>query len=350
MPRRSHRPQFAPMHTVYRPGTTLRLFSPNNLPTVPPRDDESFFGKYYRHIFNDSERARIVDSPLKLCAEHEPQYDAGSRPKSITLQEALTPGEREWPTHVWTAESMSFGDNLLVVRLYDPLYYGNDYHTNRFTERDQCVAVEKEVYTRLESLQGKLIPRFHGVFVAEIPANARFAARYVYAVVLDWMPGVDVCHIMANNVGRDTCIPHKAAIINSVATYFWEIVGMGVFLDASCDSNTLMELEPVAAAVSFCHSATCPLRHRLYINESFFTDAKSISREVALKYTPRITLIDMMCARFLGPREQFLDDGAFDFRLCRKLVLSQWCSDWVLLFHCEIKAAFEEVEESVKST
>ncbi|KAK7062455.1 hypothetical protein R3P38DRAFT_3492757 [Favolaschia claudopus] len=218
MPRRSHRPQFAPMHTVYRPGTTLRLFSPAKLPTVPPRDDEGFFGEYYPHDFNDSERAHIVSSPLEMCADHEPQYDAGSTPKSITLHEALTPGEREWPTHVWTARSTNLGDsNLLVVRLYDPLYYGNDYHTNRFTERDQLVAVEKEVYTRLESLQGKFIPHFHSVFVAEIPADARYAARYVYAVVLDWMPGVDVGHIMANNVGRDTCIHHKAAIINSVA-------------------------------------------------------------------------------------------------------------------------------------
>ncbi|KAK7062457.1 hypothetical protein R3P38DRAFT_3167458 [Favolaschia claudopus] len=352
MPRRSRRrsstptpPRFAPIHAVYRPGTTLRLFSPSNLPTVPARDDEGFFGKYYRHIFNDSERTRILDSPLEICAEHEPQYDAGSTPESLTLQEALTPGERERPTHVWTAKSTSFGDNLLVIRLYDPLYYGDNYHTNRFTQRDQLVAVEKEVYTRLELLQGKIIPHFLGVFVAEIPANARYAARYVYAVVLHWMPGVDVRHIMANNVGRDTCIPHKAAIIHSVAKYFWEIVGMGVYLDASCDSNTLMQLEPIAATVSFCQSATCPFRHRLYINEAF-TDPKSISREVALKYTPRITLIDMMCARFLGPREQFLEDGAFDFILCRKLVLSQWCSEWVFQFQREIKAAFEEVDDS----
>ncbi|KAK7013031.1 hypothetical protein R3P38DRAFT_3207654 [Favolaschia claudopus] len=183
MPRHSRRrsststpPRFAPIHAVYRPGTTLRLFSPSNLPTVPPRDDESFFGKYYRHIFNDSERARILDSPLEMCAEHEPQYDAGSTPKSITLHEALTAGERERPTHVWTARSTNFGDNLLVIRLYDPLYYGDNYHTNRFTQRNQLVAVEKEVYTRLESLQGKLIPRFHGVFVAEIPGDARYAA------------------------------------------------------------------------------------------------------------------------------------------------------------------------------
>ncbi|KAK7062448.1 hypothetical protein R3P38DRAFT_3492728 [Favolaschia claudopus] len=373
MPRRSRRrslaptpPKFAPMHAVYRPGTTLRLFSPGKLPIVPPMDDEGFFGEYYPHDFNDSERARIVDSPLEMCAKHEPEYNAGSTPMSITLQEALTPGEREWPTHVWTARSTNFGDNLLVVRLYDPLYYGNDYHTNRFTERDQLVAVEKEVYSRLEPLQGKIIPRFHGVFVAEIPADARYVARYVYAVVLDWMPGVDVGHIMANNVGRDTCIHHKAAIINSVAKYFWDIVGMGAYLDASCDSNTLMQLEPVAATVSFCHSATCPLRHRLYINEAF-TDPKSIPTDVALKYTPRITLIDMMCARFLGPREQFLDDGAFDFTLCRTQVVSQWCSEWVFPFQREIKslrltsmfipelihmsssAAFAEVDDSVKS-
>ncbi|KAK7062451.1 hypothetical protein R3P38DRAFT_2493431 [Favolaschia claudopus] len=271
-----------------------------------------------------------------MCADHEPQYDAGSTPMSITLQEALTLGEREWPTHVWTAKSTSFGDNLLVVRLYDPLYYGNDYHTNRFTERDELVAVEKEVYTRLEPLQGKIIPRSHGVFVAEIPAYAQYAARYVYAVVLDWMPGVDVRRIMAKNMGRDTCIPHKAAIINSVAKYFWEIVGMGVYLDASCDRNTVMQLESGAATLSFCHSATCPLRHRMYINEAF-TDPKSLLSEVALKYTPRITLIDMMCARFLGPREQFLDEGAFDFKLCRNFVLSQWCSEWVFPFQDEIR-------------
>lgn len=108
--------------------------------------------------------------PLEMCTEHDaPKGHSSSM--TIQLQTALATGVRERPAQVWsrTATSATLGKPF-VARLYDPLYYGDDF-TDRFSLRDQAVAVEHEVYTRLNDLQRVIIPHFYGVFVAEIPGT-----------------------------------------------------------------------------------------------------------------------------------------------------------------------------------
>ncbi|KAK7006296.1 hypothetical protein R3P38DRAFT_1705842 [Favolaschia claudopus] len=334
-----------PIDRVYHPGAKFSLFEPTTIPSVPDRlFNNDVFEPYSDVNFEQSDRARIVDTPVEMCVEHDVAYDK-SLPAlfSIVLNEKLSVGRQKHAAQVWSAHAAGKDDKLLAVRLYDPLYYASpdmDNYTDRFALRDRLVATEHAVYTRLQHLQGETLPRFRGVFVAEVPACGKAPARYIYAIVLEYVPGQDIRQLMEAGDGEKTCLLHKAALIDAVAKIFHVIVQVGVHLDDTADRNTIIQLEPIPAAQNFCSCITCPLRNLLDIDHTLLQATgetrPALPASVASKYAPRIVLIDMEHVRLIPVAKQ-----PPNLASCQRHVAGRWGNfPWMVDAFDELKELF----------
>ncbi|KAJ7159989.1 hypothetical protein C8R43DRAFT_1105341 [Mycena crocata] len=355
---------------VYRSEMELKLYEATRVPEVPALDHPGFSGKYPHQSIQGDDLSHLRNEPIKMCSEYRPPYNPSSPALTIRLQDPLSTGVRERPAQVWTATFVS-ADRTLLARLYDPLFYHIDddvtHPKNPFMLCDRSVAVEKEVYTRLRTLQRSTIPALYGVFVAQVSEHP----RHVYVVLLEWVQGaLDVQEFMkggmevdgprlmamprpvlpmmlANSTklscgqrgglnGKKTCIRHKAVILDAAARIFQDITQFGIYLDDLAGRNTLIQFEAIPSPKAFCSEEECPLRHWLHIDPQLLRGDTLPGHPH--QYSPRVFLIDMEHARFVTV--------GYDLDKCRRAVMQQWNQDpWFHGLRTQIFAVFEECKD-----
>ncbi|KAJ6615836.1 hypothetical protein B0H10DRAFT_2039226 [Mycena sp. CBHHK59/15] len=219
-----------PVDSVYykpdptRSGATFKLYAPTKIPDLPPM--------------------KILRVKDLLTAEkaNDAPYDPQVSMMTIALETPLATGAREeGPAQVWR-DNAAGSSTPLVARVYDPLYF-------TITIYDR----EKEAYARLKDYQGTLVPRFHGIFVAEIP-GAR--PRHVYVVLLEYIAGVDLQARM-RAAGEATCLQHKAGLFNAVARASYPFTET---------ANVLLQEPQEPSAENFCVAPGCPFRNIFHID------------------------------------------------------------------------------------
>ncbi|KAJ7254950.1 hypothetical protein B0H12DRAFT_544674 [Mycena haematopus] len=311
---------------VYAPGTTLKLYQAATVPGLPRIVFPDTWGaRWHRVSITNAERKKIRETdPLQLCYDHDVAYESNSLPTAITLAAPLATGIREErPVQVWTARREDSPD-LLVARIYDPLYY-NILWLNRFEVIERAVAIENECYSRLKPFAGKLAPQYFGVFVAEIPAPER--PRHVYVILLGHIAGSDVRQLMDDAAER-TCAEHKTSIIDAAARVLYQFFRVGVSPTDLKDSNTILQLPRTSSNEEFCISPACPFRHLVHID---FTFDVSCPQSSGHAYSPRAFIIDLEKAVFYSEDSPIVAQA--DIQHCRVRTIQQWlindCLRWM---------------------
>ncbi|KAJ7440510.1 hypothetical protein B0H11DRAFT_2292895 [Mycena galericulata] len=303
---------------VYAPGTTLKLYQPATVPGLPPvLYPDTWGARWPRMKITNAERKKIRESdPLQLCYEHDVAYDTHSLPTVINLAIPLATGAREErPVQVWTARREDSTD-LLVARIYDPLYYKIMWR-NRFEVIERAVAIENECYSRLKPLAGNIAPQYLGMFVAEIPGPER--PRHVYAILLRHIEGSDVRKLMGDGAAERACAEHKTSIIDAAARVLYQFFRLGISPTDLKDSNTILQLPRTPSSEDFCTFPTCPFRHFIHID---FTFDASCPQSAGHAYSPRAFIIDLERAVFYS--EDSVIVGEADIQDCRVNTIQQW--------------------------
>ncbi|KAJ7186515.1 hypothetical protein C8R46DRAFT_276154 [Mycena filopes] len=298
---------------VYHSGARLKLYEPESVPDLPQMKyaGEPYCDWPHPH-FSDSDYQQICEAPLQMCYERDIPYNATSPATTLELTRPLAVGNRDTRlAQVWQA-IIPGSATLLVARMYDPLYFATE-AVDRFLQIDRAVAVEHEVYQRLSAHQGTLVPKFRGLFVAEIPCFDR--PRHIYAVLLEYIDGKDLQETMADDATADVCALHRASLINDVARVAYPLYNSGLHLDDLMDRNTVVQLPDGASQEDFCAADGCPWRHRLRID---------VGNDLILPahpHAPRIFLIDLenVCFRDFGR----------SLSVIRECILSEWYVLWL---------------------
>ncbi|KAJ7186514.1 hypothetical protein C8R46DRAFT_1273143 [Mycena filopes] len=298
---------------VYHAGGRLKLYEPKSAPDLPEME---YAGEPYcqwpRLRLSQSEYQRISQEPLKVCYEHDIPYNTQKTPITLELTRPLAAGDRETRlAQVWQAKIPGSATSL-VARMYDPLYFATT-AVHRFLRIERAVAVETEVYQRLLSYQGTMIPKFRGLFVAEIPCLDR--PRHIYTVLLEYIDGRDLQEMMGDSTAAKVCSLHKASLMNDVAKAAYILYDNGLHPGDLMDRNTILQLPATASDEDFCVTEECPWRKKIRINLG--NDLKP----PAHLYAPRIFFID-------------LEDFAFNklkrsLSLCRECLIRDWYVPWL---------------------
>ncbi|KAK7062441.1 hypothetical protein R3P38DRAFT_2597525 [Favolaschia claudopus] len=321
-------PNVPDLSSLYFPGQTLTVFQPSEIPPLPKRTDEGLFGTHPTVLFDRIQRSRMETAPLEFCVEHDIRPMANSPSFEIRLLNPLSTGtSRERCSQVWVATSSKFEGTKLVARVYDPLYFDHtDTATDRFHLCNLAVATQSAVYPLLAELQGISIARFYGVFVVEVP-TPNIPPRHLYLTLSEWISGNDIRQEMRGQKGKLTCVPHKAAILDSAARLIHEFTKRGVYWDDTADRNTIIHLESTPSQHPFCGCTTCSFRYLLFIdrisskaNET--PSAISLEPHNLSKYAPRLSFIDLDDCRLIPTMDESLHD-------CRMQVSARWTADWV---------------------
>ncbi|KAJ7085003.1 hypothetical protein C8R43DRAFT_1115400 [Mycena crocata] len=319
---------------VYAPDMTMNLYEPTSLPPLPTLvSPNTFYTKWpLAPRLSTAARQRVEQDPLEVCCEHKLELNRRSTPVTITVIALCSGGRREdRSVQVWTARTSGGSSDLMVARIYDPLFVEESW-TDRFSFIDRCVAVEHETYSRLKHLDGALAPRFLGVFVAEIPVPMGF--RHVYVVLLRHVEGSDIRQTMAEPVERveDTehtearvadlaCAEHKASIIDAAARVLLQFFQLGIHPKDLKDNNAILQRPYTPSDEDFCPHAHCPFRNWIHID---FATATSHA------FAPRVFLIDFELALFYDIKSWV---GEADLQLCRRVIIAQWSrkdpSEWI---------------------
>ncbi|KAJ7235014.1 hypothetical protein B0H12DRAFT_1238898 [Mycena haematopus] len=303
---------------MYAPGTILKLYQSANVPSLPSILYPDTWGARWPPLdITDAEWKKIRETdPLQLCHEHDVAYDTHSLPTVITLATPLATGIREErPVQVWTARR-EYSPDLLVARIYDPLYYDMMW-LNRFEVIERAVAIENECYSRLQPFAGKLAPQYFGLFVAEIPAPER--PRHVYVVLLRHIEGIDVRQLMGDGVAERACAEHKTSIIDAAARVLHQFFCVGVSPTDLKDSNTILQLPRTPSNEEFCSFPACPFRHFIHIDFTFDVTRPQSSGHA---YSPRAFIIDLEKAVFYSEDSPIV--GEADIQDCRVNTIQRW--------------------------
>ncbi|KAJ7186603.1 hypothetical protein C8R46DRAFT_1341958 [Mycena filopes] len=306
------------MATPYTPGARFNIYEPEAVRTLPPMEDpDSNFTHWPSFVLHrrSPDRKRYLTEALQMCYEHDIPYREQPDPDALILETELAPGNREErPVQVWSARLQSSQD-LLVARIYDPLYFDVNY-LDRFAHIDRAVAIEHEAYSRVASYGGILIPHFVGLFVAEIPGS--LGPRHVYVILLRHIPGRDVHEIMDHGVGSRTCIEHQAAIIDAAARILYQLFQFGVSPRDLKDNNTILQLPESPAAEDFCATPDCPFRNLIRIDFSFDPSSPAPPSH---PYAPQALLIDLEQTLFYT---RGLYISQFHIGHCRVMTTTRW--------------------------
>ncbi|KAJ7186583.1 hypothetical protein C8R46DRAFT_1341952, partial [Mycena filopes] len=303
----------------YRPGTSLFLYEPATMRKLPPVQHPDTPGASWdRLILRSSKlRERLTLNALQVCYEHDIPWIERSDPSTLVLESSLATGKREErPVQVWTPRFKDSAD-LLVARIYDPLYFDVVYR-DRFAYVERAVAIEQECYSRMADYGGLLVPHYVGLFVVEVPGPQ--GPRHVYAILLRHIPGPDIRQVMDHGVGLRTCPPHQAAIIDAAARILYRFFRRGIFLKDLKDANTILQLPETPSTESFCPESDCPMRNLIRMD---FTFDPSAPDPPPHPYAPRAFLIDMELAVFYTVADDsYLNN--FDIIICRRMVHRKW--------------------------
>ncbi|KAJ6479876.1 hypothetical protein C8R47DRAFT_1322530 [Mycena vitilis] len=319
---------------TYSPQSRLSMYPSAKIPDLPSiQNRDTYFAQMKTPAFGSKARKRMAEDPLGMCYERAVPYDTSSPPITITLATPLATGARKRPVQVWTA-TLEGSAELLVARLYDPLYFESGY-INRFRYIENAVAIEHECYSRLKDYAGVVVPHLIGVFVAEIPGPA--GSRYIYAVLLKYVEGSDVRSIMAGGVGDRTCSRHQAAIVDAAARNLYLLFRHGIRPMDVKDNNAILRVPRAPSQEQFCAVTNCPFRNLIHIDFNF--DPAHLEPPTHL-FAPRLALIDMEYALFYSQASWV---GEADIQQCRNLTIRHWVNadglEWI---------RYEDIYEDLK--
>ncbi|KAJ7479838.1 hypothetical protein FB451DRAFT_1556651 [Mycena latifolia] len=309
---KSHIP---PLSSVYYAGTNFTLNEPQELPELPSRTIGSqTFPTWPRFPLKASQQEELRNNPLAACYAHDVGYRAQAGVIDIALEKPLATGFRQHrPAQVWLAGAEN-PVRRFVARMYDPLYYDNCC-TDRFAIINQAVAIENEAYGILREHQGTHVPRFCGIFVTEISGSDNLKPRHIYVVLLEYIPGEDIRHLMENEASENTCDGHRAAIVDAAARLAYIFFPLGILPDDMMPRNIVRRTPDTPSTEDFCDSMRCPWRNRLHIDLAF---PRSTTDH---PYAPRVWMIDLEHVKFWEKRRTI--------SYCRAWIRCCWNATWL---------------------
>jgi len=237
------------LEDTYYPGATIQLYS--FPPPLPPDSKRCPYEEGSPRLtkigdrYNKSTQERITDI--------SPPPDV-----LITLERRFDSSTHNIP-HVWLAQ-VHFSSQIacphqLVAKIYDPVWFDDAQWCDPFKLCNRSVSQEVESYQRLEQLQGTKVPRFYGHFVAPLASQLN---RTVNVILMEYIPGQDLLHVVPQDVAGAVCHAHKDAILEAVLNIVLDMDVLGVgHLDLQ-SRNVI--LRPPKERREFCASPTCPLR------------------------------------------------------------------------------------------
>ncbi|KAJ7145461.1 hypothetical protein C8R46DRAFT_1359906 [Mycena filopes] len=306
------------MATPYTLGIKLNIYEPATAPSLPSMlEPDSPFTEWPDLTLRprSKRRKRLATEALQMCYEHDIPYRDHPDPPKLILETSLASGTREErPVQVWSAQLQGSQD-LLVARIYDPLYFEVEY-LDRFAHIERAVAIEHECYSRLDSYGGVLIPHFVGLFVVEVPGP--LGPRHLYVILLRHLVGSDVRQVMDHGVGSRTCDEHQTAIIDAAGRILYQLFQYGVFPRDLKDNNTILQLPTSPSTEDFCSTPDCPFRNLIHIDFNFDPNSP-VPR--AHPYAPRAFLIDFEYT-YLYKKDLYLRQ--YNIGHCRRYTASRW--------------------------
>jgi serine/threonine protein kinase len=187
---------------------------------------------------------------------------------SITLEQRLYSSMTRVP-HVWTAHvqhtsSLPSGPPsayppLLVAKIFDPTFVDSEISdcTDPLALRDKSVLCEVEAYRIIEPLQGTVVPRFYGHFIAPLPSQQN---RTVNVILMEYVQGTDLRILVPHEIAQTVCSVHKEAIIVRALTVFFDVYALGVVQRDMQPRNIILrphqQREP---GTKYCNTSNCPL-------------------------------------------------------------------------------------------
>ncbi|KAJ7159941.1 hypothetical protein C8R43DRAFT_993939 [Mycena crocata] len=313
------------INDVYRIGVELTLYEPGPgaLPDLPPMIPKPRrFPVWPICHLSPTLQERLRTDPLSACYADSNRVEK-NRPQlpamSIRLENSLAGGFRDdRPAQVWEATGGN-PTRRLVARIYDPLYY-DDCATNRFAIIKRSVAIENEAYRILQDYQGTSVPHFCGVFVAEILGCPQ--PRYVYVVLLEYIPGNDLRDLMTNqpNISPEhsalmkdpakTCPEHRVALIDAAARLLYIFFPLGIIPDDMAERNIVLRIPSTESTEDFCDFELCPWQRKIHIDLTFPRTTPEHP------YAPHMWMIDFEYTKFLEKERSIW--------YCRNFVASKW--------------------------
>ncbi|KAJ3566403.1 hypothetical protein NP233_g7027 [Leucocoprinus birnbaumii] len=239
---------------TYYPGTALDLYAwPQPAPHItmaPKRIKRTPTTRRERYNRSIAERVALPSTPPTV---------------TITLEKRMESSMRR-VAHVWSARVRAGATTTypshLVAKIYDPVFF-DDKETKKydpFEERDSGIAYEVESYRRLESLYETKVPRFYGYFAAMLPNQD---SRTVFILLLEQVPGRDMCAIVPPKDAEKVCIKHKEAIVDAVLNLCADVYACGVNHQDMQPRNVILRPQKHASLslsrTRFCDTEECLL-------------------------------------------------------------------------------------------
>ena len=185
---------------------------------------------------------------------------------SITLEQRLLSSTHRVP-HVWSAHiqdsSLPAGtteatySSQLVAKIFDPVFFDSydAEYINPFTLRDFSISCEVEAYQRLGFLQGKIVPRFYGHFVAPLPSQD---GRTINVLLLEHVQGRDLRVLIPPDAAENVCHRHKDAIIDAALRVYFDILACGVNQTDMQPRNVILRPQKLVSGMQYCATLECP--------------------------------------------------------------------------------------------
>ncbi|KAK0471744.1 hypothetical protein IW261DRAFT_1301306, partial [Armillaria novae-zelandiae] len=113
----------------------------------------------------------------------------------------------------------------VMAKIFDPLYFIDpDKGTDPFPLLDLCVSHEAKAYRWLAPLQGTQVLRCRGLFISMLPSQG----NHTMYVLLEHVPGQDVCYLVPAPTSPSLCLAHRTAIVDAALNVFYDILMCGV--------------------------------------------------------------------------------------------------------------------------
>ncbi|KAK0201328.1 hypothetical protein DFS33DRAFT_1359054 [Desarmillaria ectypa] len=293
---------------LYRPEAVFELY-PCSPPRCPPHDQCMYTEDALRLEKTEGLYAASITHRIPLPPDTQPS-------ETIALRKKLCGGFREERvTHVWTATRGGEGGEMVIAKIFDPLYFIDPYEgTDPFPFVDLSVSREVEAYRRLQSLQGTQVPRFLGLFVSSLPSQGN---RTIYVLLLEYVVGQDVRYLVpsptsdsppdSEDTVKHLCSAHRSAIVDAAVNVFYDILMCGVKQRDMAPRNVIIR-PPRRGGGPFCAKEDCPVR--------FSVDASNVES----------VMIDFEGSELWDPNHEFYDKQTREreMRSLREDYLEDW--------------------------
>jgi len=205
-------------------GRKLELHS--HTPSPPP-------GKPYPNNRPKLSESVILNSPhLKLCLSHPPQDGpAHDTKKTFTLEIS-----HELAVEEGRGAQVFVGNNRLVAKIFDPLYYPENesrYLIEDATQNaDMDYSREVAAYKELEaSCGGKQIPSFHGSWTCHVPTQSPLGLkmRPVRLILIEYLRGSSLLDLKPTLYSEQNRLIIVAQAMEAWVTIHHEGVSQGDF-------------------------------------------------------------------------------------------------------------------------